>query len=91
MGTITREMLRELPAELLEQLRVGARRNSETTGAMVYDVLGDDPMSLNEVLIAVWHQFGKVMKRSTAMAAIAMLRKNGDVTAVDRGYYVRTA
>lgn len=76
----------DLPEELREQLRLGTRAK-DSAPVLVYSVLSETPMTLNDVIVAVWEQHGRVLKRSTAMAALASLRNDGEVISEPRGTY----
>lgn len=86
---ITPELLKTLPAEVTEQLRVGSRTS---TGAadIIYPLIGaEEPVDLNQLIVGVWQTRKRVLKRTTVMAAINSLRKNGLVRRCGRGSYIR--
>jgi len=77
----------DLPDEVRAQLRVG-NRTKDSAAVLIYSVLSDEPMTLNDVIVAVWRKHEQVLKRSTAMASIATLRKEGAVGRTERGSYI---
>lgn len=73
------------PPELLSELR-GARDRSADYD-LVADVLrGQPPLTLNDILIGVYENHAKVLKRSQLIGLLAGLKRNGRVTK-DGGNY----
>lgn len=91
MDSITREVAADLPEELQEQLKLGGGGSKgPTTADRVLSVLNDQtPLSINEVLVAIWKQDQVVAKRTTVSTAINNLRKAGLVRRLGRGRVMR--
>lgn len=85
--TITPDLLKELPEELREQLKIG-RRSGPNASSLVLDVIPpDNPVDANEILIAVWRKHQVILKRATMMAAVTNLRREGKVRRCGRGSF----
>lgn len=85
---VTPSILAELPEELQAEIKLGTR-NGPSTPSYVLDVIpSDEPVDLNQILVAVWRKHNVVVKRATTMAAINSLRKQGKVRRCGRGSFI---
>ena len=77
----------DLPEELRAQLRGGRRLG---TSLMLIEVLDETvPMSLNQILVAVWNKYHVVITRETAASVMAYSAKRGKVRRCGKGSYVK--
>lgn len=89
---ITPELLKSLPEEVAEQLRLGTRTKGPSTADKLYPLVGsEEPVDLNQLIVAVWQEHQEVLRRTTAMAALNTLRSRGLVRRCGRGSYIRGA
>lgn len=89
-ASLNPELVTKLPKELQEQLRLGRTGNAGPTAAdHIRTALEKSkrPLDVNEILVAVWKGEKIVLKRTTAMTALATLRKRGEVRQPDRGTF----
>ncbi len=79
-------MNEDFPEELRRQLSKIPQKDS-----LAWQVLtvmrGQDVMSLDEIIIAIWRKSGKVSKRRCVHTRMQMLSDTGHVERVMRGFY----
>lgn len=83
-------MSEDLPVELQEQLRGGNHSGRESViQKATLEVLEayDEPLDLNQILVAVYRATGKVLKRESVRQALYRLTETGQVNRFARGVY----
>lgn len=82
--------IEDLPDALKKQLskgfvegRAGARKIREA----IDNVLSEEPMTMDDILLAVWRHSGDVLERDKARTACRELVASGEVEKVDRNHY----
>ncbi len=74
-----------LPQELIQQLAI--KRDNYDVKHKILNVMGDLPMNMNEILIAIYRQYDCVLKRTTVVATLQKLKSTGEIKTTGVGRY----
>ena len=86
---LTQQDLNALPEEVLAELKMGARSGPSVADRIYAVVPEETPIDINEIIVAVWRNESKVLKRTTVSATITNLRRDGKIRRCGHGSYVR--
>lgn len=78
--------LGDLPSELVEQLAIP---QSDQDDAKIVRLLrlAQRPLSINEVMVALYRRFGEVQKRNAVNARLYRMTQRGDLLKLEKGVY----
>ena len=78
--------LGDLPSELVEQLAIP---QSDQDDAKIIRLLrlAQRPLSINEVMVALYRRFGEVQKRNAVNARLYRMTQRGDLLKLEKGVY----
>lgn len=84
---LTKAEIAKLPKELQEELKLDRDRG---LADKVYEVLDEElPMSINEVLVALWEKYSEVHTRSSVAGSLSYQHNQGWARRCGLGSYVK--
>ena len=88
IDTNSPDFYKDLPQEVLEQLKESAARGGRKQRILdVMHQFDNKAVAVNEIIIAYWHSYGQVIKRGTAIKYIQDMIREGVVVRISHGVY----